>query len=217
MSRLYRVKEFAERIRKSTSTLRRWDKEGKLVAKRSAGGHRYYDESDVRKALGIELSETDKKTIVYCRVSSRSQLPDLKSQVQSMRMFCLGAGIAVDEWLEEISGGMNFKRKVFLNLFDRIERGEITKLIIAHKDRLVRFGFDFFEGFAAKHDCEIVVVNQEQLSPQEEMVQDLMAIIHCFSSRLYGLRNFNFNSALMNMAELELKKKIKEAAETNHG
>ena len=140
MSRLYRVKEFAERIRKSTSTLRRWDKEGKLVAKRSVGGHRYYDESDVRKALGIELSETDKKTIVYCRVSSRSQLPDLKSQVQSMRMFCLGAGIAVDEWLEEISGGMNFKRKVFLNLFDRIERGEITKLIIAHKDRPVSMG-----------------------------------------------------------------------------
>ena len=65
-----------------------------------------------------------------------------------MRSFCLGGGIAVDEWLEEIGGGMNFKRKVFLNLFDRIERGEIAKLIIAHKDRLVRFGFDFFEFFA---------------------------------------------------------------------
>ena len=76
---------------------------------------------------------------------------------------------------------MNFKRKVFLNLFDRIERGEIAKLLIAHK-----------------HGCEIVVVNQERLSPQGEMVEDLIAIVHFFSSRLYGLRNH--------------KKKIKEAS-----
>jgi putative resolvase len=201
MPHIYRVKEFAERIGKSPDTLRRWDKDGKLPAKRSAGGHRYYDESDVRKALGIDIPQTQKKTVVYCRVSSRSQLPDLKSQVESMRTFCLGAGIAVDQWLEEIGSGMNFKRKLFLDIYDRIERGEIAKLIIAHKDRLVRFGFDFFEIFATKHGCEIVVANQEQLSPQEEMVQDLMAIVHCFSSRLYGLRNY--------------KKQIKEALETD--
>ena len=201
MSKIYRVKEFAERVRKSPDTLRRWDRQGRLKAKRSAGGHRYYDESDVGKALGIEIPQADKKTVVYCRVSSRSQLSDLRSQVEAMRSFCLGGGIAVDEWLEEISGGMNFKRNVFLNLFGQIERGEITKLIIAHKDRLVRFGYDFFEIFAQKHGCEIVVVNQEQLSPQQEMVEDLMAIVHCFSSRLYGLRNY--------------KKKIKEAAEAD--
>lgn len=199
MAKLYRVKEFAERIGKSTSTLRRWDREGRLKAKRSAGGHRYYDESDVRKAFGQEFPLEQKKIIVYCRVSSRSQLPDLKSQVSAMRQFCLGAGLAVDEWIEEIGGGMNFKRKEFLSLMERIESGEISKLIIAHKDRLVRFGFDFFLIFSQKHGCEIVVANQEQLSPQEEMVEDLMAIVHCFSSRLYGLRNY--------------KKKIKEAAE----
>lgn len=201
MPNIYRVKEFAERIGKSPDTLRRWDRDGKLPAKRSAGGHRYYDESDVRKALGIEIPQTEKKTVVYCRVSSRNQLPDLKSQVESMRMYCLGAGIAVNEWLEEIGGGMNFKRKIFLSIMDRIERGEIAKLIIAHKDRLVRFGFDFFEFFATKHGCEIVVVNQQQLSPQQEMVEDLMAIIHCFSSRLYGLRNY--------------KAKIKEAVQVD--
>ncbi len=86
---------------------------------------------------------------------------------------------------------------------NRIERGEIVNLIVAHKDRLVRFGFDFFDIFAQEHGCEIVVVNQEQLSPQQEMVEDLMAIVHCFSSRLYGLRNY--------------KKKIKEAVEQNNG
>jgi len=199
MTKLYRVQEFAERIGKSTSTLRRWDREGKLPAKRSVGGHRYYDESDVRLALGIEMPEKDKKIVVYCRVSSRSQMSDLKSQIESMRLFCLSTGVAVDEWIEEIGGGMNFKRKKFLSIIDRIERGEISKLVIAHKDRLIRFGFDFFFIFAQKHGCQIIVVNQEQLSPQQEMVEDLMAIVHCFSSRLYGLRNY--------------KNKIKELAE----
>jgi len=73
MIKLYRIQEFAERIGKSASTLRRWDREGRLIAKRSLGGHRFYDESDVLKAFGIEESEEDKKTIVYCRVSSRGQ------------------------------------------------------------------------------------------------------------------------------------------------
>lgn len=64
------------------------------------------------------------------------------------------------------------------------------KLIIAHKDRLCRFGFDFFDYLASQNGCEIVVVNQEALSPQQEMVEDLMAIIHTFSCRLYGLRKY---------------------------
>ena len=147
------------------------------------------------------MPDEQKKTIVYCRVSSRGQLPDLKSQVEAMRQFCLGAGIAVDEWISEIGGGMNFKRKEFLSLMDRIERGEVSQLNIAHKDRLVRFGFDFFFISAQKHGCKIIVANQEQLSPQQEMVEDLMAIVNCFSSRLYGLRSY--------------KGKIKEVAESH--
>jgi len=85
---------------------------------------------------------------------------------------------------------MNFKRRKFLTLMSRIQQGEIAKLLIAHKDRLCRFGFDYFSFFALKNDCEIIVVNQESLSPQQEMVEDLMAIIHTFSCRLYGLRKY---------------------------
>lgn len=66
----------------------------------------------------------------------------------------------------------------------RIQQGEISKLLIAHKDRLCRFGFDYFSFFSKENDCEIVVVNQESLSPLKEMVEDLMAIIHTFSCRL---------------------------------
>jgi predicted site-specific integrase-resolvase len=201
MNKIYRISEFAKRIGKSADTLRRWDREGRLVAKRHASGHRYYEESDIAKALGIEPMEGSQSVVVYARVSSRGQLPDLKRQVAALEQFCLGAGIAVDQWVEEVGGGMNFKRKKFLAILEQIETGEISKLIIAHKDRLVRFGFDYFEWFAARHGCEIVVVNQASLSPQQELVEDLMTIIHTFSARLYGLRNY--------------RQKIKEAAEAS--
>ena len=69
--------------------------------------------------------------------------------------------------MQEIGGGMNFKRKKFLSLMSRIQTGEINKLLIAHKDRLVRFGFDYFDFMAKDNGCEIVVVNQESLSPQQ--------------------------------------------------
>ncbi len=188
MSKIYRINEFAKRIGKSTSTLRRWDAEGRLVAKRTPTGQRYYNESDVRKILSIK--DIERRVIVYCRVSSHSQKDDLQSQVTAMEQFCLNGGIAVDEWIQEIGGGMNFKRKKFLSLMSRISAGEIKSLLVAHKDRLCRFGFDFFDYMATENGCEIKVVNQESLSPQQEMVEDLMSIIHTFSYRLYGLRKY---------------------------
>ena len=148
----------------------------------------FVDESDVRKIFGLEPEK--KLTIVYCRVSSAGQKNDLKSQLAAMQAFCLGAGIAVDEWIEEIGGGMNFKRPKFLHLVDRIARGEVKHVILAHKDRLMRFGFDLFEHLAQKNSCQITIANQETLSPQREMVEDLMAIIHTFSCRLYGMRKY---------------------------
>lgn len=78
-----------------------------------------------------------------------------------MEQFCLARGIAVDTWIKEIGGGMNFKRKAFLSLMSRIQFGEIKSLIIAHKDRRVRFGFDYFQGMAQENGCEIIVANQE--------------------------------------------------------
>lgn len=188
MGKQYRINEFAARIGRSTSTVRRWESEGKLIAKRLPSGHRYFDESDVRAMLGGAPER--RLTVVYCRVSSAGQKDDLESQVKAMEAYCLAGAIAVDEWIKEVGGGMNFKRKQFLHLLDRIQRGEISKVLIAHKDRLVRFGFDLLEHLALEQGCEIVVVNQETLSPEQEMVEDLLAIVHTFSCRLYGIRKY---------------------------
>ena len=96
----------------------------------------------------------------------------------------------MDDWLTEIGGGLNFQRPVFRALMERIEKGELGLLLVAHQDRLCRFGFDWFEYFAESHGCEIRVVNQPSLSPQAELVEDLMAVVHTFSCRLHGLRRY---------------------------
>ena len=189
MSKVYSISDFAKRINTSISTLRRWDASGELVANRRSSGHRFYDESHVRQALSLTPEEM-RKTVVYCRVSSAGQKDDLKSQVEAMEKYCLGAGVAVDEWVQEIGGGMNFKRKRFLELIDGMARGEIKHLLVAHKDRLVRFGFDLISHLAERNGCKIEVVNQESLSPQQEMVEDLLSIVHTFSCRLYSMRKY---------------------------
>ena len=188
MEMKYNISDFARRIGRSASTVRRWDRDGLISSKRLPSGHRYYDEGDVRTILG--KSNEKRLTVVYCRVSSHGQKDDLQSQVSAMEQYCLGAGIAVDEWMQEIGGGMNFKRKQFLSLVDRIASGEVSRLIIAHKDRLVRFGFDMLDHIAKRNACVVEVVNHESLSPQEEMTEDLLSIVHTFSCRLYGMRKY---------------------------
>ena len=188
MSKQYRINEFAKRIGRAPSTVRRWEREGKLTGKRLVSGQRYFDESDVRAVLGGAPEK--RLTVVYCRVSSAGQRDDLESQIVAMEAYCRAGAIAVDEWIKEVGGGMNFKRQRFLDLLDGIQRGEIVKVLIAHKDRLVRFGFDLLDHLAREHGCEMVVVNQESLSPEQEMVEDLLAIVDTFSCRLYGMRKY---------------------------
>ena len=107
-------------------------------------------------------------------------------------------GVAVDEWRSKIGGGLDFQREVFLSLLERIEARAVVHLLMVHKDRLCRFGSDWFAYFADTHGCEIRVVNQPSLSPQAEWVEDLMVVVDSFSGRLPGLRRY--------------RKRIREAA-----
>jgi predicted site-specific integrase-resolvase len=188
---MFKPHEFAEKIGVSVKTLQRWDTNGKLPAKRTLSGHRFYTEEDFLIAQGLKPIESKRKIIVYCRVSSSGQKPELKNQISAMETFCLSSGLVVDEWISEVGGGLNFKRKKFLSIMMSMLKGEISTIVIAHKDRMCRFAFDFIEELANSVGCNILVANQESLSPQQELVEDLIAIIHCFSCRLYGLRNYS--------------------------
>lgn len=185
-----RPHQFAEELGVSVETLRRWDRTGKLPAKRTPSNHRYYTEEDLAVARGLKPTVEDRLVKVYCRVSSPKQKSELTNQKAAMEQFCLARGYAVDEWIEEIGGGLNFKRKKFLSLIEDALSGKIEIIVIAHKDRLCRFAFDLIEQLLNKRGCQIVVANAESLSPQQELLEDLMAVVHCFSCRLYGSRSY---------------------------
>ena len=188
---MFKPHEFAKKIGVSVKTLQRWDVEGRLPAKRTLSGHRFYTEDDLLITQGLKPVDSKRKVVVYCRVSSSSQKPELRNQVSAMETFCLSRGLAVDDWVSEIGGGLNFKRKKFLSIMLSMLKGEISTIVVAHKDRMCRFAFDFIMELASSVRCQIIVANQESLSPQQELVEDLMTIIHCFSCRLYGLRNYS--------------------------
>jgi len=186
----YKANEFARLAGVSVKTLQRWDREGKLKpAARTPGNRRLYSQEQLNTLLNRVPSRA-RVIVAYSRVSSQAQKPDLANQKKALEQFCLAKGIAIDEWISEIGGGLNFKRPKFTGLVDRIVRGEIATLVIAHKDRLARFGYDLLVHLCRTHDCQIVVLNTESLSPEQELVQDWMTITHCFSARLDGLRTY---------------------------
>ena len=116
--------------------------------------------------------------MAYCRVSRQAQKPDLANQKSILEQYCHQQHIHVDEWIMEIGGGLNFERKRFLRLVDAIVEGEVLRLLIAHQDRLARFGFALLKHLCETHHTELVVMNTETLSPEQELVQDLMSIVH---------------------------------------
>jgi predicted site-specific integrase-resolvase len=148
-------------------------------------------ESQIRQFIGLQQAgHAPTRLVAYCRVSSAGQKPDLAKQRRVLEEFVVAKGLAGVEFIEEVGSGLNFRRKRFLALMDEVGRREVKTLIVAHRDRLTRFGFEWFEHYAKSNGCEVLVLNQERLSPEQEMAQDLMTIVDCFSSRLYGLRNY---------------------------
>ena len=191
MENTYNIAQAAKYLGFKVKTLQKWDREGRLIpAYRTKTNRRVYTQSQLDEFIGLRTQDTRTRVIAYCRVSSTAQKPDLVNQLEILKEYCSKSGLSNVEFISEIGGGLNFERKKFLEIMDAVERYEVKMLIIAHKDRLARFGFEYFRHFLAKHNCELVILNDEKMSPEQEMVEDLMTIIHCFSSRLYGLRNY---------------------------
>ena len=186
------VRQAADYLGRRVKTLQRWERSGVLIpASRTPTNRRVYTKGQLDAHLGVRREVPRPTRIVaYCRVSSAAQRPDLVNQRKALEDFCGARGLAGTEFVTETGGGLNLLRPKFVDLMQSVERGEVLTLVIAHKDRLCRFGFDWFSQFCGQHGCALLVLNHETLSPEQEMIQDLLAIVHCFSARLYGLRNY---------------------------
>lgn len=185
----YKPKEFAEMIGVSVKTLQRWDKEGKFKAYRTPTDRRYYTYKQYVDYMGDGNSKHG-KTVIYARVSMSNQKDDLQNQVEYLKQYANAKGIIVDEVFEDVGSGLNYNRKKWNKLIEDCMLGSIKTIIVAHKDRFIRFGYEWFERFLKSNGVEIIVVNNEKASPEQELINDLISIIHVFSCRIYGLRKY---------------------------
>jgi len=190
MSITYSPKIFGQLIGRTTNTLQQWDRDGKLHAHRSPiSNRRYYTHDQYLDYMG-KKAEMQGMKIAYSRVSTRAQKPDLLNQIKALQEHCTEQTIEIDVWMQDIGSGLNYKRKQFNRLLEMVERGCVAMILIAHRDRLVRFGFEWFEGFCERHGTKIIMMNNEKHSPEKEMIEDLLAIVTVFAARFHGLRSY---------------------------
>ena len=186
----YKPKDFAELLGVSVKTLQRWDRDGILKANRTPTDRRYYTYDQYLQFKGIQTENDIRDTVIYARVSTRNQKDDLQNQVEFLKQFCNAKGIIVNQCIEDFGSGLNYNRKKWNKLLDEVMENKIKTIVISNKDRFIRFGYDWFEKFCEKFNTKIIIVNNETLSPNEELVQDIISILHVFSCGLYGLRKY---------------------------
>ncbi len=186
MSRLIKIGEAAKLLGVSVQTLRKWERTGELTPDRkSQGGTRYYQ---LDRLLGVRDVETD-LTIAYARVSSHDQKDDLKRQAQRLESYCTAKGWSF-EVIQDLGSGMNYRKRGLKRLLDLILDRRISRLVLTHKDRLLRFGAELVFTLCEARQVEVVIINQgQEASFEEELAQDVLEIITVFSARLYGSRS----------------------------
>jgi putative resolvase len=160
-------------------SLRKWADNGEINCIRTKSGQRRYD---VDGYIGKSTTST---TICYCRVSSHKQQDDLERQVEFLRNQYPTA-----EFVKDIGSGLNFKRKGLKTILERAMSGTHITLVVAHRDRLARFGIDLIRQVIEQNGGKLVVLEETLLSPKQELTNDLLNIVHVFSTRMHGLRGY---------------------------
>jgi len=189
MDRIVGIRQAAAVLGVSISTLRRWEAQGKIVAEHTAGGHRRYNLSRLRPELVRSGDRVTKKTIAYARVSSRDQKKDLERQKRVLENYCALQGWNF-ELVTDLGSGMNYRKSGLQKLLNEIIDDKVGRLVLNHKDRLLRFGAELVFAICEIKGVEIVILNQgEDASFEQDLANDLLEIITVCSARLYGARS----------------------------
>jgi predicted site-specific integrase-resolvase len=185
-----KAKEVLKLLNISRVTLCKYMKEGLLKGVKTPTGQWVYDEDSVYAFIGLKKKRNNKKVISYSRVSTQNQKSQLKDQTQRIYNSCISKGLSLDEQIEDIKSGMSFDRKGFRHLCEEVIRGNVELIVIENKDRLIRFGFEIFEGLFKYFGTKILVLSDEVSNKtyEQELSDDLIAIIHYFSMKSYSHR-----------------------------
>jgi predicted site-specific integrase-resolvase len=178
-TKFYTSKEAAKILDVCPNSLRKWADNGEINCIRTKSGQRRYD---VDSYIG---KSTTSITICYCRVSSHKQRDDLERQVEFLRNQYPNA-----EFVRDIGSGLNFKRKGLKTILERAMSGTNITLVVAHRDRLARFGIDLIRQVIEQSGGKLVVLEETLLSPEQELIDELLNNIDALAERMHGLRSY---------------------------
>lgn len=182
----------------SIDTLRRWERSGKLKAEKTEGGHRRYRVADLLKINNPKL----RHTVIYGRVSTPDKKDDLSRQMSVLDLYCQQRGWDAVYALKDIGSGLNYKKRGLMKLIELLQRNEIERLLITDKDRLLRFGSELIFTLCENNGTEVIILNKPvEQEPEQELVEDVLAIITVMSARLYGKRSRRNLKAMQAMHE----------------
>jgi len=209
MSKLLTLKQASEYLNVSKETLRRWGKSGILIPITTTGGHRRYQQEQLDSYIGItkESVETSEIVATYSRVSSHEQKQkgDLDRQSQRLSEYCAKKKHNVGFIIKDVGSGLSDTRNGFIKLTNLVIDKKINKVIIEHKDRLTRFQYNFIEKMFNSYGVEVIHIEKNDVSEQEDLVTDLVSMMASFSGKMYGRRS----------AERRKKKKEVKSDENN--
>ena len=194
MSKIISIGQAAKLLGVHVQTLRNWERTGKLKPDSiSPGGTRRYNQDKILQITGKELPEIEKDeriSIAYARVSSHDQKADLQRQAQVLELYCAEHGYKY-ELITDLGSGMNYYKKGLTTLIYKILENNVRRLILTHKDRLLRFGAELIFSICEAKGVEVVILNkgEEKASFEEDLANDVLEIITVFSARLYGSRS----------------------------
>ncbi|TAE32663.1 MAG: IS607 family transposase [Candidatus Kapaibacterium sp.] len=190
MNKLLTIEEAAQQLGVSSITLRRWEKAGKITATRTQGGHRRYVLADIAPHLAHQ-SAVVRSTLAYARVSSHDQREDLERQKRVLEMYCAAQGWQF-QLIADLGSGMNYHKKGLRTLLNTIIDGTCGRLVLTHKDRLLRFGAELVFAVCEAKNVEVVIINkgaETTFEEDEDLAHDVLEIITVFSARLYDLHS----------------------------
>ena len=172
----------------SRPTLTKYVKTG-VIRTQLLPNKRYdYNEEDV---YGFLNKDVKRKTLIYARVSTPKQKPDLENQISMLKQFCFSNGYIISGVYSDIASGISFeKRKDFFELLDEVLDGRVERVVVTYKDRLSRVGFGLFHHLFQKYNCEIVVMSEVGSAKldSQEVFEEIVNLLHCYSMKLYSSR-----------------------------
>lgn len=178
-------------------TLRSWDAKKLIRTTRSPTGNRIYDVDSVLISRPDQSDKHSGHSLVYARVSSAKQKSDLERQIQS-----LSEKFPKHRVVRDIGSGINWRRPGLKTILRYCLEGSLRELVVAHRDRLSRLGFELIEFLVKESGGKLVVLDQgvqgstgEEFRGESELGEDLLSIIHVFSSRHYGSRKYKRKSS----------------------